>query len=300
MADQGGLRAFQGAVAIVTGGASGIGFALARTMASRGAEVILADRQGELAERAAESIRAASGRATAYEMDVTDPRAFQSAVDATVTRLGRLDYLFNNAGIGVGGEVRRHGLDDWTAILDVNLRGVIHGIQAAYPVMIGQGFGHIISTASVAAFVATPYLAAYGATKSAVLSLSKALRIEAEPHRVRVSALCPGVIRTPLLGGGVYGRLIDAPPKEVIAAVWERLRPMDADRFAQLVLRGVERNQAVIVVPGWWRLVGWLLGLCTSLELTVGRYGYRDLQRRIEAARKAAPGPDSAPPPPPR
>jgi NADP-dependent 3-hydroxy acid dehydrogenase YdfG len=105
---------------------------------------------------------------------------------------GRIDYLFNNAGIGIGGEVDSFTLHDWSDIIDVNLRGVVHGIQAVYPIMIRQRCGHIVNTASMAALITTVGQAGYTATKHAVVGLSKALRVEAEHHGVQVSVLCPG------------------------------------------------------------------------------------------------------------
>src|SRR5688572_5022599 len=136
-----GLRTYQGAVAVVTGAASGIGLALAREMGRRGAEVVLADRQEEAGKAAAEALRSSGARATAAVMDVADPGAFDALVRATALRCGRLDYVFNNAGVGVFGEVRLHTLADWKHIVDINLWGVIHGVQAAYPLMARQGFG---------------------------------------------------------------------------------------------------------------------------------------------------------------
>ncbi|MGB8331491.1 MAG: SDR family NAD(P)-dependent oxidoreductase, partial [Polyangiales bacterium] len=141
--------------AFITGGASGIGRAFAEELAEQGAAVILADRQIELAEDVATAIRQAGGQATAQELDVRDPAQFQRVVDDTVARMGRVDYFFNNAGIGVGGEIATYTLADWDDVLDVNVRGVAHGIQAVYPVMRAQRSGHIINTASIAGLLPT-------------------------------------------------------------------------------------------------------------------------------------------------
>ena len=185
--------------AIVTGGASGIGRGLAAELARSGVDVVLADRQAELAEEAASEIRAEGGSAVAVGLDVRDPDRFHEVVRTTVDRAGRLDYLFNNAGIGVGGEVREYDRSDWDDVIDVNLRGVAHGILAAYPVMISQGFGHIVNTASMAGLNPAPLQISYTATKYAVVGLSRALRLEAKRYGVRVSVVCPGPIRTPIL-----------------------------------------------------------------------------------------------------
>src|ERR1043165_2150177 len=119
------LRTYQGAVAIITGGASGIGRALAEALAQRGAEVVLADLQIELAEEAAARIRSTSGKARAVALDVTDFAAVDRMVQETFSTSGRIDYLFNNAGIVVAGETHFYHLNDWDRVIDVNLRGVI-------------------------------------------------------------------------------------------------------------------------------------------------------------------------------
>ena len=172
------IRTYRDAVAIITGGASGIGRALAGELAGRGCEIVIADLQIDLAEEVAGRIRAAGGKAAAFKVDVTDFAAVAEVVKKTVDRAGRLDYMFNNAGIGIGGEVCDFTLEDWNRVIDVNIRGVINGVQAVYPLMINQGFGHIVNTASMAGLVPIPVLAAYTASKHAVVGLSKALRID--------------------------------------------------------------------------------------------------------------------------
>lgn len=269
MAESNTLRTFTGAVAIITGGASGIGKALAESLSQRGAVVVLADRQADVAEQAAASIRATGGQAAAMELDVTDFGAFQQVVRETVTVHGRLDYLFNNAGIGIAGEVRFYQMEDWNAVLDVNLRGVVHGVQAAYPVMIGQGFGHIINTASMAGLTPAPGIVSYCTTKHAVVGLSTSLRIEAARLGVRVSALCPGVIRTPILEGGKYGKDLQPISRERRRAAWERLRPMTPEKFAPKVLKAVAKNKPIIVIPAWWKMIWWINRLSPTLGFWV-------------------------------
>lgn len=261
-----GLRTFAVGVALVTGGASGIGAALGRELARRGAFVVLADRDGDDARAEAARITAAGGRAEAATLDVRDAAAVDALVAEVFARHARLDYLFNNAGIAVGGEVRDLTLEDWREAVEVDLMGVVHGVQAAWPRMIGQGFGHVVNTASMAAFLATALAAPYGATKSAVVGLSRALRVEGAANGLRVSVLCPGVIRTPILdGGGRYGRLRHFLDPGIQKALWERTRPMDVDLFARRALDDVARNRAVIVHPAWWRVLRFLNGVAPSL-----------------------------------
>lgn len=262
-------------VAFITGGASGIGRALAEELAGQGVEVVLADRQIEVAEEVAASIRQAGGAATAVELDVRDLGQFQRAADETVARTGRIDYLFNNAGIGVGGDMARYEQRDWDDVFDVNLRGVAHGIQAVYPLMCRQGSGHIVNTASMAGLLPAPHTGSYCATKHAVVGLSKALRIEAKEHGVRVSVLCPGVIRTPILGAGKYGRSnLTSEGDQKMMGFWEQLRPMDPRAFARKTLRQVDRNAPIIIVPSWWKLFWLMERLSPRLSLWVWQRTY--------------------------
>jgi NAD(P)-dependent dehydrogenase (short-subunit alcohol dehydrogenase family) len=280
------LRTFKGAVALVTGGASGIGRALGEALARRGARVVLADLQVDLAQAVAAGIRGAGGQATAELLDVTDFPATNRLVQDTFRGEGRLDFVFNNAGIGIGGEVRLYELEDWDRVLNVNLRGVVHGVQAAYPIMLRQGFGHIVNTASMAGLIPAPMVVGYCATKHAVVGLSTSLRIEAAAAGVRVSVLCPGVIRTPaLIDGGKYGKLLQAIPQDAQQNLFERQRPMSPERFAEQALRAVARNQAIIIIPSWWRLVWWLYRLSPSLAFHLGAWGRR---KYLETAKRAS------------
>jgi NAD(P)-dependent dehydrogenase (short-subunit alcohol dehydrogenase family) len=279
----GGLRVYEGAVAIVTGAASGIGCALAGELVRRGASVVLADIQAAEAETAAASLRAAGGSASASAFDVSDFESVRRLVERVADDHGRLDFVFNNAGIAAGGEVREQTVAAWNRIVDVNLRGVVHGVHAAYPIMVRQGFGHIVNTASMAGLVCSPLTTSYSATKHAVVGLSKGLRVEAAGLGVRVSVLCPGVIRTPLLSGGRYGIFLDTIPeqeqRDAALRYFERFRPMDVRVFAAKVLDRVARNRAIIVLPAWWKIVWWLERLSPTLGLALA-------ERLVAAARR--------------
>jgi NAD(P)-dependent dehydrogenase (short-subunit alcohol dehydrogenase family) len=255
-----------GKVAFVTGGASGIGAALATKLVDKGAEVWIADRQLGPAEELAQRLNSVGGKAHAIELDVRSYPSFERAVAEAVQQSGRIDYLFNNAGVGVGGEVDSYTLDDWNDVFDVNLRGVVHGIQAAYPIMIRQRSGHIVNTASMAGLITTVSQASYAATKHAVVALSKTLRLEAERHGVQVSVLCPGVIRTPIITGGVYGRNDGVSDEDLLKSA-ETLRPMAPEKFAERTLRAVFRGDAIIVVPAWWKALWYLERLSPALSM---------------------------------
>jgi NAD(P)-dependent dehydrogenase (short-subunit alcohol dehydrogenase family) len=274
-----------GKVAFVTGGASGIGAALTTKLADGGAEVWIADRQVGPARELAQRLSSGGGKAHAIELDVRSYPSFEGAVAEAVQQSGRIDYLFNNAGIGVAGEVDSYTLDDWNDVFDVNLRGVVHGIQAAYPIMIRQHSGHIVNTASMAGLMTTAGQASYTATKHAVVALSKTLRLEAERHGVRVSVLCPGVIRTPILTGGRYGRTgMAGVSDEEILKMWERLRPMAPEKFAERALRAVFRGDAIIVVPAWWKAFWYLERLSPALSMRFAKVSLKRLRGMASAA----------------
>lgn len=252
-------------VAVVTGGASGIGRALAAALTGHGRRVFIADRQVERAGQVAAELTRAGGQVTAIALDVRDREQFASVVTDVIASAGAIDYLFNCAGIGVIGQAANYSAADWSEVVDVNLAGVYHGIAAAYPQMIRQRRGHIINIASLAGLVPAPLVASYTASKFGIVGLSRALRIEAAAHGVRVSVVCPAVIKTPILDGGRYGRSND----DVVALRRYRDRldaiAADPDRLAQSVLNAIDRNRAIIIYPGWARALWYLERLSPSL-----------------------------------
>jgi NADP-dependent 3-hydroxy acid dehydrogenase YdfG len=271
-----------GKVALVTGGASGIGAALTTKLVDGGAEVWIADRQIDAAQELAQRLNSGPGKAHAIELDVRSYPSFERAVAEALQQSGRIDYLFNNAGIGVNGEIDSYTLDDWNDVFDVNLRGVVHGIQAVYPVMIRQHSGHIVNTASMAGLVASVGMASYTATKHAVVGISKGLRVEAERHGVQVSVFCPGVIRTPIMTGGKYGRFTGVSDKELLKFA-ERLRPMAPEKFAERALHAVLRGDAIIVVPAWWKAWWYLERLSPALSMRFAKVALKR-QREMDSA----------------
>ncbi len=236
------VRPFSDQTALVTGGASGIGAALAHQLSAGGARVVVADIDGEAAARGAAAL--AGGEAAT--LDVRDAEAVEALVDRLWRERGGIDLLFNNAGVAVAGEAHACSLDDWRHVLDVNLNGVVHGVAAAYPRMVERRRGHIVNTASLAGLIPAPWLAAYAAAKHAVVGLSAALRAEGRAHGVRVSAVCPGFIATPLVDERVVVRGL---PREITLAQ-VGVRPMAPEACAKAILRGVRKNRGRIVVTG--------------------------------------------------
>jgi NAD(P)-dependent dehydrogenase (short-subunit alcohol dehydrogenase family) len=268
------IRTYDHATAIITGGASGIGRALAEELSINGCEVVLADLQIELAEEVAANIRAAGHKAWAYKIDVSNFKLMNHLVCETIKRTGRLDYIFNNAGIGIGGLTQDYSIDDWNNIIDVNIRGVVNGIQAAYPVMVKQKFGHIVNISSMAGLVSHGGMAGYVMTKHAVVGLSLSLRIEAALHGIRISVVCPGVVRTPILQMDKYNKMLNNIPREQLFHFWERLRPVDPQIFTRKVLKQIGRNRAIIIVPSWWKIFWWIYRLLPSAGLYMGQLSF--------------------------
>jgi NAD(P)-dependent dehydrogenase (short-subunit alcohol dehydrogenase family) len=260
-------------IAIVTGGASGIGRALGAALVRRGDRVVLADVDGDAASAVAEQLDATGpGEATAAAVDVRDADAVRTLVTGTAERDGRLDLLFNNAGLGIGGATEELTPAHWDRTLDVNLRGVLHGVQAAYPLMLRQGHGHIVNTASLAGLLPMPGSAPYATTKWAVVGLSLSLRVEGAARGVRVSVVCPGGVDTPILDKGMPADLPRVPGAEgrdaralVTRASGGRL--YGADALAADVLRGIDRNRPVIVAPRQARVLWRLMRLSPSLVM---------------------------------
>lgn len=243
---------FDEKVAIVTGGASGIGLAIGTALAGRGAHVVLADIDGEAAERAAKDLDDSGTVVTGAALDVRDGDAVAALVTETAESHGHLDIMVNNAGVVVGGEVQDLTLEHWDHIIDVNVKGVVHGVAAAYPLMVEQGSGHIVNTASVAGLVPTPLMAPYSTTKHAVVGLSQSLRCEAAGHGVSVHCVCPGPVDTPLLERLVPDGL--PVPKHVFSSTRDFLTSMVGPAYAPEdlaadVLRAIELDRGLVVVP---------------------------------------------------
>ena len=275
------IRIFKDAVAIITGGASGIGRALAFELARLGAEVVLADMQIEMAQDVAAQIQASGGRARAVELDVTDFPAVERLVRETFEGSGRLDYIFNNAGIAIGCTADQYCIEDWNKIIDINLRGVVNGIQATYKIMIEQGFGHIVNTASIAGLIPNPANVAYAATKHAIVGLSQSLRIEAAQLGIRVSVFCPGPIRTPILHGGKYGKQLMNLSDEQLLEIFEKLKPMSPDVFAKKALNAVAKNKAIIILPSFWKLLWWLNRLSPALGMALIQNRFKKMKKEL-------------------
>lgn len=272
------MSQFKHKVAIVTGAASGIGRALSQELARQGASVILADVNATLVDETAETIAKPGHKAETFVLDVSDYDSVEKMVTDTMGRYGRLDYLFNNAGIALGGEVRDCSIDDFRNVINVNLFGVVNGVAAAYPLMVNQGYGHIINTSSLEGLIPFPGTVSYVASKYGVVGLSNALRIEAVDLGVKVSVVCPGYIKTPIFQ---TSKIIKIDRDKMLKSLPERFG-ITPEACAQIILRGVQQNKAIIVVTGLARVLWALQRISPALIRWMMR---RDLRKSRKVMR---------------
>lgn len=249
--------AVRGSVAVVTGAGSGIGRATALALATRGATVLCADIDPITAKSTAEACTAKGTPASAYEVDIADRSAVQALADDATREHGPLDILVNNAGVGVGGAFLDTPLSDWDWIVGINLMGVVHMCAAFGPAMVERRRGAVVNIVSGMAYTHRANEPAYIATKAGVLGLSRSLRADWRRHGVGVSAICPGVINTPIVAHSrLRGEFSD--PSATVRAQRLFSRGHPPERVANAVLGAVARDRAVIPV-GFESWAAWLL-----------------------------------------
>jgi NAD(P)-dependent dehydrogenase (short-subunit alcohol dehydrogenase family) len=238
---------FKDKVAVVTGGASGIGRGICLALAEAGADVVVADIDDEGAGKVAEMLGSKGVRSIAVATDVSKTESVAALASAVVKQMGGVDIVCNNAGVYLGGEMADTTEDDWRFVLSINLDGVFRVGQAFSKILREQSRGgHIVNTASVGGFLSHGAAVAYAVSKFGVVAYSEALRAELEPHDIGVSTLCPGPIRTNLAGSDSLRE-----PNEQTGgksqALWEYIREgMEPEDVGPLVLAGIRDNAAYI------------------------------------------------------
>ena len=228
-------------VAIVTGGSSGIGAALAVGLVARGARVIIADVNFDRASALAETLGPA---ARAVALDVRDASAFAAVVDRTISEDGAIDYLFNNAGILSVGEIRDIDSANWRNVFETNFFGAVHGILPTYAAMVARGQGHIVNIASQSGLLPSPLYAPYASSKAAIVALTNALRLEARELGISVTLVCPGNVAT---------RIFDESERLRIARMDvfkdSNLGMLDPIVAAERILKDVAKCRSFVIFP---------------------------------------------------
>jgi NAD(P)-dependent dehydrogenase (short-subunit alcohol dehydrogenase family) len=247
-------------VCVITGGASGLGRELGKQLAASGARVVLSDIDDFHLSEAVAEIAGSGGKVQAVQVDVADPDSVRALVEQTAKTFGRIDYFFNNAGVSIPGEIRDLALEQWRRVINVNLFGEIYGVHHVYPVMIRQGFGHIINTASGLGMAPWPLTTPNVASKFAIYGLTHALRAEARQFGIDVSLVCPGFVQTAMVQN-----MTPLNASAVDFAPLRRLKPMPVESAAKIMLNGVARKRFLITFPAYVRIGALLHRLLPSL-----------------------------------
>ncbi|AMW84253.1 Oxidoreductase, short-chain dehydrogenase/reductase family [Pseudomonas yamanorum] len=228
----------QNKVVLITGASSGIGEAAARLIAAKGAQVVLGARRTERLDKLVREIQAEGGSASASALDVTDLESMQAFVAFAKAQHGKVDVIINNAGVMPLSPLASLKVNEWNQMLDVNVRGVLHGIAAVLPGMEAQGFGQVINISSIGGLAVSPTAAVYCATKFAVRAISDGLRQETD--KIRVTVVCPGVVESELAD-----TISDEGAREVMKAY--RRVAINADAIARALAYAIEQPDDVDV-----------------------------------------------------
>ena len=248
------MRDFAGKTAFVTGGASGIGFALGRAFAEAGMNVMLADVEESALEKALQTLSNYGNRMRGIRCDVADPDSVERAAHDAFDAFGHVHVVCNNAGVAAGGGIDNVSIDNWRWVVDVNLMGVVYGVRSFLPHMLKHGEGgHIVNTAAMAGMINGIGFSPYAATKFAVVAMSEGLALQLQPHGIGVSVLCPEFVRTRIGESGRnrparYGEppQLDpaSPAAQVVAEIARRLEAgIDPAQVAARVLAAIRNEE---------------------------------------------------------
>jgi NAD(P)-dependent dehydrogenase (short-subunit alcohol dehydrogenase family) len=275
------MGAFSGKIAVVTGGASGLGRGLCEQLGRDGAIVVVTDVNEPGARQVADEIDDAGGQAMALRLDVTDSEQVREVLDQIISSHGRLDYVFNNAGIGCGGEFQDATPDVWRQMVNVNLLGAAYVMHYAYLQMIKQGAGQIVNIASIYGVCPGVLAAPYSATKHALAALGLSVQPEASAFGIDITTICPGYLDTNIFAAAAPRGWDE---KETLSRVPFKL--VSVETAVRRILRAVRRRRLLYVFPwyanGMWRLQR----LSPSLMAWVNAIGMRGQRKRFGTTAK--------------
>lgn len=234
------MSVLNGKVVVITGASSGIGETTARLLAGLGAHVVIGARRVERLEALASDIQADGGSVVVQRLDVTKLEQMQAIIEAAQSHFGRVDAVINNAGVMPLSSLEALKIEEWNRMIDINIRGVLHGIAAGLPVMKKQGFGHFINIASIGAYEVSPTAAVYCATKYAVRAITDGLRQETAGQGIRVTLVSPGVTESELAES-----ITDNEAKEIMKEY--RRTTLPATAIAGAIVYALEQPEYVDV-----------------------------------------------------
>ena len=251
------MRELAGKTAFVTGGASGIGLAMARAFLQADMQVMIADVEQGALDRALQALSALGNRLRGVACDVADPDSVEQAAQASFAAFGHVHVVCNNAGVAAGGGIDHISIDSWRWVVDVNLMGVVHGVRSFLPQMRAHGEGgHFVNTASMAGMINGMGFSPYAATKFAVVAMSEGLALQLKPFGIGVSVLCPEYVRTRIGESGRnrperYGKVppLDpaSPAAALVAEIARKLEAgIDPDQVARRVLDAIRNEELYI------------------------------------------------------
>ncbi|MFS1515122.1 SDR family NAD(P)-dependent oxidoreductase [Bacillus sp. SCS-151] len=229
-------------VAIVTGGASGIGKAICNELVSRNVFVVITDINEKNGKCTEDELNKDGVNAKFICLDVTNEKMVRSVYSEIYSEFNRIDYIFNNAGFAMYGELYDMSIEHWEDIVDVNVWGVIYGTQFGYQLMKKQGWGYIVNTASAAGLGPSPLSAAYATTKHAVIGLTTSLHYEAENYGINVSTLCPAFVRTSAFDNAKAIKM----DKRMMTNQLKKQKMMSPEKLATVAIDGVHKNKPII------------------------------------------------------
>ncbi len=270
------MNIFEDKVAVVSGAASGIGKALVGELALKGAKVIATDINREMLKQALKDTGRSKHPIKDAQLDVSDYDAFRKVIDNTISLEGRLDYIFNNAGIGIGGEVRDQEIEHWRKVMNVNLYGVIHGSILAYKIMAKQGFGHIVNISSLEGLMPFPATVPYVTSKFGVMGLSQGMWVEGVDLGIKVSVVCPGYVKTPIFE---VSELVNEDRQEILKSLSKLEKfSVSPEECARMILKGVAKNKPIIPVSGLVKFLWLLVRISPILVMNIVRKDFAKIR----------------------